>query len=98
VLIFPEGRRTEGELAPFRPGIGILVKQSQTAVLPVGIRGLGELKTRASSWFRSGRIEIHVGQPVRFTPDATEAEIAQTLHREVARLIGEPSPPDAATM
>ena len=96
VLIFPEGRRTEGDLAPFRPGIGILVKQSQTAVLPVGIRGLGELKTRASSWFRSGRIEIHVGQPIRFTADATEAEIAQTLHREVARLIAGPSSPNAA--
>ena len=47
VLVFPEGARSaEGKLAPFRPGIGLLAKQCGAMVLPVAIRGLGELKTR----------------------------------------------------
>jgi long-chain acyl-CoA synthetase len=90
VLIFPEGTRSaEGKLARFRPGIGILVKQSHTAVLPIGLRGLGELKAGDRRWFRSGKIEVHVGEPIRFAPEASETEITERLHAEVARLIGE---------
>ncbi len=90
VMVFPEGTRSAaGELARFRPGIGLLVKQAQTAVLPVGIRGLGELKTRGRGWFRSGTIEVHVGEPLTFGAEETEAEITARLHEEVQRLLGE---------
>ena len=91
VLVFPEGTRTEGRLGRFQPGIGILAKQSHTAVLPVGIRGLGVLKAGGRRWFRSGQIEIHVGEPIRFSPRAGEAEITAKLRGEVARLVGEPA-------
>jgi long-chain acyl-CoA synthetase len=88
VLVFPEGTRSAaGRLARFRPGIGLLVKQSQTAVLPVAIRGLGELKVRGRGWFRSGTIEVHVGDPVRFAPDASEPAITEQLHSEVEKLL-----------
>ena len=56
VLVFPEGRRSDtGELQPFRAGIGLLAQQSQTAVLPVALIGLGEMKARRTNWFRSGK-------------------------------------------
>jgi long-chain acyl-CoA synthetase len=88
VLVFPEGARSaSGELARFRPGIGLLVKQSHTAVLPVAIRGLGELKAHGRGWFRSGTIELRVGEPVRFGAEASEATIAERLHAEVERLL-----------
>ena len=88
VLVFPEGTRSaEGKLARFRPGIGLLVKQSGTAVLPVAIRGLGELKVRGRGWFRSGAIEVHVGEPIRFAPEATETAITERLHAEVEKLL-----------
>jgi long-chain acyl-CoA synthetase len=88
VLVFPEGTRSEaGQLARFRPGIGLLVKQSDTAVLPVAIRGLGELKARGRGWFRSGTIEVRVGEPIRFAPHENEGAITDRLHAEVARLL-----------
>jgi long-chain acyl-CoA synthetase len=88
VLVFPEGTRSAaGRLAHFRPGIGLLVKQSQTAVLPVAITGLGELKIRGRGWFRSGNIEVRIGEPVSFAPDASEAAITQRLHAEVEKLM-----------
>jgi long-chain acyl-CoA synthetase len=88
VLVFPEGTRSDaGQLARFRPGIGLLVKQSNTAVLPVALRGLGELKERGRGWFRSGRLEIRVGEPLRFAPETSEAEITERLHAEVAALL-----------
>jgi long-chain acyl-CoA synthetase len=88
VLVFPEGTRSAaGELAPFRPGIGLLVKQSHAAVLPVALRGLGELKAAGRGWFRSSRLEVRVGKPVEFSALATAAEITARLHAEVERLL-----------
>jgi long-chain acyl-CoA synthetase len=88
VLIFPEGTRSPaGELAPFRPGIGLLVKQAHAPVLPVALNGLGELKAKGRGWFRSGKLEVRVGQPVRFGSLDREAEITAKLHAEVAELM-----------
>jgi long-chain acyl-CoA synthetase len=88
VLVFPEGTRSaEGKLAPFRPGIGLLAKQCGAMVLPVAIRGLGELKSGQRRWFRSGTIEVVVGEPVRLEPVETEAAITARLHDVVERLM-----------
>jgi long-chain acyl-CoA synthetase len=88
VLIFPEGAISEeGRLARFRPGIGLLVQQSGTAVLPMAMRGVRELKASGRSWFRSGMIELVVGQPIRFFPTDSEASITARLHAEVEKLL-----------
>ncbi len=88
VIVFPEGKRSpEGVMDKFRPGIGLLVKQSYAAVLPMALVGLGELKTRKKSWFRSGSIEIRVGEPVHFGLEESEASITARLQAEVEGLI-----------
>jgi long-chain acyl-CoA synthetase len=88
VLVFPEGTRSAGgKLARFRPGIGLLAKQSGAPVLPMAVRGLGELKSGRRRWFRSGTIEVRVGHPIRFAPEETEAAIAARLHAEVDKLL-----------
>jgi long-chain acyl-CoA synthetase len=88
VLVFPEGTRSAaGELARFRGGIGVLAKQSGAAVLPVALSGLGELKAGSQRWFRSGKIEVRVGQPIRFAPEESEAAITARLQREVEKLL-----------
>ena len=88
VIVFPEGTRSpDGVLANFRPGIGLLVKQSSAAVLPVALRGLGDLKTRQRSWFRSGTLEVFVGEPVRFAANEPEAVITARLQSEVEKLL-----------
>ncbi len=88
VIIFPEGTRSpDGALANFRPGIGLLVKQSSAAVLPIALHGLGDLKTSRRSWFRSGTLEVRVGQPIRFAANESEAAITAHLHAEVEKLL-----------
>ena len=88
VLVFPEGTRSiAGELASFRPGIGMLVKQTNAPVLPVAILGLGELKARGRGWFRSGKIEVRLGEPIRFGPLESESLITETLHEKVSELM-----------
>jgi long-chain acyl-CoA synthetase len=88
VLVFPEGTRSAaGEMARFRSGIGLLAKQSGAMVLPVALRGLGQLKSSDKRWFRSGNIEVRVGEPLRLSPTETEADISTRLHDEVERLL-----------
>ena len=88
VLVFPEGTRSvAGKLGPFRSGIGLLAKQSGAAVLPVALRGLGELKSGDQRWFRSGKIEVRVGEPLRLKPTESEADITTRLHGEIERLL-----------
>ncbi|HEY1256801.1 MAG TPA: AMP-binding protein [Terracidiphilus sp.] len=93
VLVFPEGTRSAaGELARFRGGIGLLVKQSGASVLPIGLLGLGELKAAGRGWFRSGKIEVHVGAPMRFAPEETEGAITERLYGEVNKLVNGKAP------
>ena len=88
VLVFPEGTRsTNGALTRFRPGIGILAKQTGAAVLPVALRGLGELKQSGRSWFRSGQVEICVGQPLHLNAASSETEITAALQAAVQALL-----------
>jgi long-chain acyl-CoA synthetase len=90
VLVFPEGTLSrDGSLAPFRAGIGLLAKQSFAPVLPVAMRGLGEIKTGKRRWFRPGTIEVHIGEAISFGPEETEVAITTRLHHEVERLMGE---------
>jgi len=54
----------------------------------VAIRGLGELKAGNKRWFRSGRLEVQIGEAIEFAPEATETEITERLHAEVEKLLG----------
>jgi len=73
--------------AAFWARIGLLVKQSGAPVLPMAIRGLGELKTGQRGWFRSGSVEVRVGRPLCFSPLESAAQITARLHAEVERLL-----------
>jgi long-chain acyl-CoA synthetase len=91
VLVFPEGARSEdGEMAAFRPGIGLLVKQSSAPVLPMAMRGLGSVTSPTSRrlhWFRSGILELRVGKPIRFAATDSETAITARLQAEVEKLL-----------
>ena len=86
VLVFPEGRRSHtGELAAFRPGIGLLVQESNVPVLPVALQGMGTSE-RGKRWFRTGKLVVRVGEPVRFAADASPEEITRRLETALREL------------
>jgi long-chain acyl-CoA synthetase len=87
VLIFPEGFRTETGLQPFRPGIGLLVHESDAPVLPVALVGLSELKQQTGGWFRSGKLTVRVGEPIEFTQDDSPEQITSRLYEAVKALL-----------
>jgi long-chain acyl-CoA synthetase len=92
VMVFPEGARSaEGKMVAFRPGIGLLARQSSVPVLPMALLGLGELKVKKRGWFHSNKIEVRVGDPIRFPPEASESAITSRLQQEVEKLMAQPA-------
>jgi len=92
VLVFPEGHRTETGLQPFRPGIGILVRESKAPVVPVALAGLSELKEKGRGWFRSGALTIRVGEAIQFSPSDTPEEITERLYEVLKSMLNQEPP------
>jgi long-chain acyl-CoA synthetase len=90
VLIFPEGTRShDGELHPFRPGIGLLAQQSRVPVVPVALIGLGEMRKGKTRWFRLGQLEVHVGRAVNIGQETEPGQLTARLEESVRRLLSE---------
>jgi long-chain acyl-CoA synthetase len=90
VMIFPEGTRSaDGKMRGFRAGIGLLVEQSRVPVVPVALIGLGEMRARKTRWFRSGRLEVRVGNTVSVDEGAEPAQLTVRLEESVRRLRSE---------
>jgi long-chain acyl-CoA synthetase len=90
VMIFPEGTRSaDGKLHQFRAGIGLLAQQSRVPVVPVALIGLGEMRAGKTRWFRSGQLEVHVGEAVPVEGGAEPAQLTARLEESVRRLRSE---------
>ena len=89
VLVFPEGHRTAGTLQAFRPGIGILVKESKAAVVPVALCGLEAMKQGRRRWFRSGSLTVRVGDALRFSAELSPEEITVLLHQSLQQMLSQ---------
>ncbi len=66
VCLFPEGTRTsDGRIANFKPGFGLLCKKGDAAVVPVVIDGAFECWPRHNKMFRLGsRITVSYGKAI----------------------------------
>jgi long-chain acyl-CoA synthetase len=82
VLIFPEGTETkDGEVQPFRAGIGLLASELNVPIVPVMLRGLFELKKKRQFFVRPGTVSVTFGEPITFPIEQTPAEITKNLDR-----------------
>jgi long-chain acyl-CoA synthetase len=87
VLVFPEGKHTtDGKLLPFRTGVGLLANNLRIPILPMRIDGLSEIKKAGKKHAAPGKVQVHIGKPVRFAPDSDPEEIARKLQKAVEEL------------
>jgi long-chain acyl-CoA synthetase len=90
VLVFPEGARSSnGQLRGFRAGIGLLMEQARVPVVPVALVGLGPSPANKRRWFRTGRVEIHVGEAIAYEPNLSSAERTQALEERIRQMLNE---------
>jgi len=103
LLIFPEGSRTEdGTIAPFAPGISLLIRRAKPMVVPVAIEGAYDVWPRHRKLPKlCGRIGVMFGkaipadqllamqsEPTQYLRDQCEA-----LRQELERRLGMCPPP-----
>ncbi|NDQ58353.1 MAG: AMP-binding protein [Acidipila sp.] len=87
VLVFPEGRRTaDGRLSPFRAGIGVLARRLNLPIVPVRIDGLYDVKQTGRKFARPGAVRVSIGDPARFSAEATPEEITRDLEERIKKL------------
>ncbi len=87
ILVFPEGRHTtDGNIGPFRAGVGLLANNLAIPVVPMRIDGLYELKKAKRRFALPGKIKVKIGAPLRFPRDSAPEWIAAELYRAVESL------------
>lgn len=90
VMLFPEGTRTyDGTLQRAKPGIGLLVAQSQAPVLPVRIFGMWEAFNRHMKFPRPKKVKVVFGELISFDEKIeklknSDRESAKLLYQEIA--------------
>ncbi len=87
VLVFPEGKHTtDGKIAPFQSGVGLLTNNLRIPVLPMRIDGLFAVKQAGRKFAAPGEIRVLIGKPMQFAPETDPREIAGELQKAVENL------------
>lgn len=63
----------------------MLAGESGVPVVPVALIGLGEM--RKTRWFRSGRLEVRVGEAIAVAEDEEPAELTARLEARLRELL-----------
>lgn len=87
VLMFPEGTRArDGEIAVFKPGIGLLAERSGRQVLPVRIVGIASVLPKGSRLPKRSPVEVRFGAPLQIAPGEGPREFVARLEAAVRAL------------
>jgi 1-acyl-sn-glycerol-3-phosphate acyltransferase len=90
-ILFPEGGRSrDGQMRPFKPGVGMLVAGTAVPVVPCHLQGTLEAFPPGTRLPRPNRITLRIGKPLTFADVPNDRagwdHIATTLEAEVRRL------------
>ena len=68
VMIFPEGTRTQdGSIKSFKKGGFVMAVDSQTAIVPVILRGTWKIMDKSSLKINTGEVSLHIEKPIATT-------------------------------
>jgi 1-acyl-sn-glycerol-3-phosphate acyltransferase len=96
VLLFPEGTRTrDGSLGPFKKGGFHLAVKAGVPIVPVALKGTGELMPRGSFLLRAGTVKAIIGEPIatQGLGDEERATLNDRVRAVVEAMLAEKSPP-----
>ena len=87
LLIFPEGKRSRtGELMPFHGGPAILALGQDVPVLPMYIKGAGDILPPGTRESRPAPVIVRVGRPLTFA-EGTHIGEAKHIMEEAVRAL-----------
>ena len=86
VLLFPEGVRTShGEIAPFRPGVGMMASRLDLKIVPLRIEGLDRVLHTSWHFPRPGKVRVTFGPALKIESE-DYAAIARAAEEAVRKL------------
>jgi 1-acyl-sn-glycerol-3-phosphate acyltransferase len=93
LILFPEGGRTDGQLAPIKPGIGMLAQRGKAAIIPTYIVGAYEIWDRKRKLPKlKGHTACIFGRPIHWEQFANmeknegQEKIAEELTKSILAL------------
>ena len=87
LVIFPEGTRSEeGRAKKINPGVGLLVRSAEVPVIPVYLKGTDRALPKGSKWFKFCPVHIRLGEPMFFSQEQENHEIARTIMDKIYEL------------
>ncbi|WP_088253665.1 lysophospholipid acyltransferase family protein [Fimbriiglobus ruber] len=95
-ILFPEGTRSrDGQLSAFKPGLGMLVAETNVPVIPCYLEGCHRAFAAGQLWPQPRRIHLRIGEPLTFAAVADNREgwlhIAATMEERVRALASGPT-------
>jgi len=102
LLLFPEGTRsTTGELADFKPGVGLLLAGTEFPAVPCYLEGAGRAWPKGTRFPRPRAVRLTVGAPRKYSHlspgKAAALEIASDLQNAVRALSSSAAVPASTT-
>lgn len=79
IVIFPEGRRTDGPIARFHRGAFSMAQQLNADILPVYIHGIADIMPKGSGFAARGQIDIEIGKRVTASEHAAFGNTYQQI-------------------
>ncbi|MBN1533590.1 MAG: 1-acyl-sn-glycerol-3-phosphate acyltransferase [Spirochaetes bacterium] len=93
VLVFAEGTRSsDGGLRDFKKGGFVIALEKHFPILPVTVNGSRRILPKGAVSFRSGRIQVVVGEPIEtgdYHRDSMDSLIARTREAVAGNLVPE---------
>ncbi len=87
VLVYPEGTRsTNGEIAEFKPGLGLLATNLGVPVVPVCAIGLFKVLPKGAHMPKPGGVEVSFGEPLIFSVGTHYRDAARSIECAVRGL------------
>jgi 1-acyl-sn-glycerol-3-phosphate acyltransferase len=87
VLLFPEGTRSkDGQLQPFKCGIGRLALATHVCVVPVWIEGAHAAMPKGAHLAHKHLVEIRFGAPLQFEQGLDQASVVAAIEQQVRAL------------
>jgi 1-acyl-sn-glycerol-3-phosphate acyltransferase len=90
LILFPEGTRTpDGNIGPFKPGIGFLIAGTYIPVVPCHLAGAYEAWPKGKWFPRPRKLRLSIGEPVRFADrQPVKEDVVAIAERLRGRVVG----------
>jgi len=90
-ILFPEGTRSRtGKMAPFKPGLGMIVAGTPVPVVPCHLMGTFDAMPPDRKFPRRARIRLRIGRPMEFSTLENKregwTELATRLQKAIEEL------------